>query len=98
MTNEAIVLNILSIDAWNEGEEDSPSWTWNNWHKVGSIDLEEFENLSCDSEVIQYFINEGYLIDGCEDSVTVEDDQYNIVVMDAENYRPLFAIEYGPAY
>ena len=93
---QSVLLKVLSIDAWND--EDSPSWTWNQWFFVGTIDLEDFENLSCDAEVIQYFINEGYLNDGVNDLVSVEDDGYNIVVMDAEDFRPLFAIEYGPAY
>jgi len=97
---QSVLLKVLSIDAWNEGDVDGYpyNWVWNQWFFVGTIDLEDFENLSCDAEVIQYFINEGYLNDGVNDLVSVEDDGYNIVVMDAEDFRPLFAIEYGPAY
>ena len=89
---ETPTINVLSIDAWADGED---GWTWNQWHKVGTCPL-----ATCDlphADLIAYMIEEGYLQDGAGDKVEVEDDQYNMVVLDAETREPLFALEYGPA-
>ena len=32
------MVNVLSIDAWADGED---GWAWNNWHKVGTVDLDD---------------------------------------------------------
>lgn len=85
-------INILSIDAWADGED---GWTWNQWHKVGSCPLS-----TCDlppADIIAFMIAEGYLQDGVESRVAVDDDQHNMVIVDAETREPLFALEYGPA-
>lgn len=85
-------INVLSIDAWADGED---SWTWNAWHKVGSCPL-----TTCDLEpaaIIQFMIDEGYLRPGTADRLEVDDDQYNMVIIDADTREPLFALEYGPA-
>ena len=87
-------LNILSIDAWAE----PGGWTWNNWFKIGTISKEDFEKLKTTRKVLKYMRDEGYLTDNSIGKCTVEDDQYNIVVCERSNWRPLIAIEYGPAY
>lgn len=83
-------VNVLSIDAWADGDD---GWTWNQWHKVGTAPL-----ATCDlqpAEVIAFMISEGYLRDGVADRVELEDDQYNLVIVDADTREPLFALEYG---
>jgi hypothetical protein len=87
-----LTINILSIDAWADGED---GWTWNNWHKVGTCAL-----ATCDlppADIIAFMIEEGYLRAGAAGLVEVEDDQFNMVIVDAETREPLFALEYGPA-
>lgn len=89
---EPETINVLSIDAWADGEG---GWTWNQWHKVGSCSL-----ATCDLEpaaIIQFMIDEGYLQAGAADRCEVDDDQYNMVIIDADTREPLFALEYGPA-
>jgi hypothetical protein len=89
---ETKTINVLSIDAWADGED---GWTWNNWHKVGTCAL-----ATCDlapAEIIAFMIAEGYLKPGAADRCRVDDDQYNMVILDAETSEPLFALEYGPA-
>lgn len=89
--SEEKMINVLSIDAWADGED---GWTWNNWHKVGTCPL-----ATCDlkpSEIIAYMIEEGYLKPDAATGCLVEDDQYNMVILDAETREPLFALEYGP--
>lgn len=88
--DETKTVNVLSIEAWADGED---SWTWNNWHKVGTAPL-----ATCDlppAEIIAFMIAEGYLHDGAADRVEVDDDQYNMVIIDADTLEPLFALEYG---
>ena len=90
MPEETTMINVLSIDAWADGED---GWTWNNWHKVGTCPL-----ATCDlkpAEIIAFMISEGYLRDGVAGRVEVEDDQYNMVILDIETREPLFALEYG---
>jgi hypothetical protein len=84
-------MKILSIDAW--ANEDG--WDWNNWWKVGEISKEEFESLDTDEKIIEWFCKDHVTF---ADLVDVEDDQYNVVIVDKSNRRPLFAIEYGPEY
>lgn len=90
--SEDKTINILSIDAWADGED---GWTWNQWHKVGSCPL-----TTCDlppADIIAYMIAEGYLGETAVGKVEVDDDQYNMVIVDADTREPLFALEYGPA-
>ena len=42
-------------------------------------------------------IEEGYLLPEAQTRCAVDDDQYNMVVVDKETREPLFALEYGPA-
>ena len=79
---------VLSIDAWREPE----GWTWNQWYLVGTVEL---ETLDSPRKVLSAMRNAGYLSDDSKGRVYLDDDQYNIVVCDRNNGRPLFAIEYG---
>lgn len=90
MADSEKMINVLSIDAWADGED---GWTWNNWHKVGTAPL-----ATCDlppAEIIAFMISEGYVQDGAASLVEVDDDQYNMVILDKDTREPLFALEYG---
>ena len=94
MTNEINETNVqtfpvLSIDAWAEPDG---GWTWNQWFNVGSIDLDLDAE---DRQIIQAMVNAGYLTSAALESAVVEDDDYNIVILDKETREPVFAIEYG---
>jgi hypothetical protein len=89
-------MKILSIDAWAGYEP--KTWDWNNWFKVGEISKEEFETLKTEKDYRFWFRNNGYTNTANKKKVTIDDDQYNIVVCNAKTLRPLFAIEYGPEY
>ena len=95
MTNETNETNVqtfpvLSIDAWAEPDG---GWTWNQWFNVGSIDLDLDAE---DRQIIQAMVNAGYLTALALESAVVEDDGYNLVIVDMETREPVFAIEYGP--
>ena len=87
-------MKILSIDAWKEND----GWTWNNWFKIGDIDKEEFEKLTTNRKTIKWFRDNDFLSEKSKGKVSVDDDQYNIVICEKSNGRPLYAIEYGPEY
>jgi len=87
-------MKILSIDAWRDGN----SWTWNQWYNVGTITKEELKALNSNRKILKYFRDNGYLSSLSTGKCSVEDDQYNVVICERSNGRPLFAIEYGPEY
>ena len=90
-------MNILSIDARRDGD----SSTWNAWYKCGTIDKATFEALEAKGTraILRYLRDEaGLLSDASKGRVSVEDDGYNVVIVDRNTREPLFAIEYGPHY
>lgn len=87
-------MKILSIDAWNTPE----GWAWNNWFHIGDISKDEFEKLTSNRKVLAWMRAEGYLSDWSKGRVAIEDDQYNLVIVDKNTYEPIFAIGYGPEY
>lgn len=87
------IVSVLSIDAWASGTDDEPSWDWNAWHKVGSVEVSICDRP--EAEILAYLVSEGYLGDAALTSCYVEDDQYNMVVCDRETHEPLYAIAYG---
>ena len=94
MTNETQTnlktLPVLSIDAWGNQQD---GYDWNQWFNVGTIDLDlDAENR----EIIRAMVNAGYLTKAGLDVAEVEDDGYNIVIVDKETREPVFAIEYLP--
>lgn len=84
-------MRILSIDAWRDGN----GWTWNNWHNVGDTENDTV-NLDSPRAVFQYLRERGYLSDYSKGRVALDDDGYNVVVIDRNTREPIFAIEYGP--
>jgi hypothetical protein len=86
-------MRILSIDTWAGDEEGT--WEWNNWFYIGDITKEEFETLDTDEKVLE-FMSIDYIRN--TELCGVEDNQYNIIITDKRDGRPLYAIEYGPEY
>lgn len=80
---------ILSIDAWADTEG---GWFWNAWHKVGEVEILDFAKFPTESALDLLFA-EGYLTK--TEGGAVEDDGYNLTIIDASTGEPLFAIEYG---
>ena len=81
-------MRILSIDAWRN---ECGGWDWNAWYKVGEIDAIPDTNR----KILSALREAGYLSDYSKGRVAVEDDGYNLVIMDKGTREPLFAIEYG---
>jgi len=88
-------MKILSIDAWADG---ACGWTWNNWFHVGNIETEQFDALNTNRRILAWFRANGFITEASKGKVSVEDDGYNLVVIDRSNRMPLFAIEYGIEY
>jgi hypothetical protein len=80
---------VLSIDAWGNPDD---GYYWNQWFNVGTIDIDiNAENR----DTICAMIDAGYLKPASIDLAAVEDDDYNLVIVDKKTGEPLFAIEYG---
>ena len=86
-------MKILSVDAW-AGDEPG-SWDWNQWFHVGDISTKDFDKMKSNREYIKYFRDEGYITDYSKGKVGIDDDGYNIVLIEKGTRRPLYAIEYG---
>jgi hypothetical protein len=88
---EPKTIRVLSIDAW--GGTEPHSWEWNNWHCVGNAPLEV-----CDMKpraLLRWMREAGFLSDHSKGRCAIENDQYNIVIVDRHTCEPLFALEYG---
>lgn len=85
-------MRILLIDACNNED----GWQWNAWYKVGEISKGEFERIELEGGFLNLFIFNGYVDE--KYPLEIEDDGYNIVVIDKETGEPLYAIEYGCEY
>jgi hypothetical protein len=81
---------ILSIDAWRECDG---GYTWNAWYDAGDIDADAIHWNA--RKILKYFRDNGYLTEKSAGKCAIDDDQYNIVIVERSTRRPLFAIEYG---
>jgi len=88
-------MKVLSIDAWGNKKE---GYEWNNWFTVGEISKEDFENLKTDKDIAIWFCENGFTVNSDMRQIIIEDDQYNIIIVEKKTGQPLFAIEYGPEY
>lgn len=78
---------ILSIDAWGNPDE---GYEWNQWFDVGTVEL----NIDSPANVILKTMSESGFIRNPELG-DVEDDGYNLVIVNKETREPVFAIVYG---
>jgi hypothetical protein len=72
-------------------------WEWNYWNTVAEISVEQFESFKSDRQTIKFVRNElGLLSEHSKGRVKViDDDGYNLLIVDKANNMPLFCIEYG---
>jgi hypothetical protein len=85
-------MRVLSIDAWGNNEG---GYEWNSWCCVGNISVEDFDGLTTDKYVADWFYRNGFTTTSDLRKVSIEDDQYNIVILERKTQRPLYAIEYN---
>ena len=81
---------VLSIDAWGN---ETDGYEWNQWFNVGSIDI---DLDAANHDIIRAMVDAGYLTSAALESAEVEDDGFNIVIVDKETQEPVYAIEYMP--
>lgn len=84
-------MRILSIDAWR----DPDGWQWNNWHSVGEFPNTLADTLDKPRALFSWLRENGYLSAESRGRVALDDDQYNVVIIDKDTREPLFALEYG---
>ena len=78
---------VLSIDAWGNQED---GYEWNSWHNVGTIELDSIED---NTSIVRVMYRQGFITD--MRLADIEDDEWNIVIVDKATREPVFAIEYG---
>lgn len=88
-------MKILSIDAWGNNKD---GYEWNAWYKIGTIDKAVFESLDTNRKILKYMRDNDFLSEQSKGILSIEDDQYNVVICRKSNRKPLIAIEYGPEY
>ena len=91
-THTSITFPVVEIDAWAGDEEGS--WDWNSWSYVGHLEI-DLDLPHCYEDVVRLLVSRGFLREDCADQVEVEDDGFNLVVVDKETREPCFAVEYG---
>lgn len=82
--------HVLSIDAWRGIEG---GWDWNSWDIVGAAPVETMHYTP--RRLLAWMRSEGYLAARSKGRVAVQDDGYNLTIIDRRNGCPLYAIEYG---
>ena len=83
-------LTLLSIDAWKSTEG---GWDWNDWHKVGTVPATTLDLTP--RRLFKFLREAGYLSANSVGRVARDDDGYNVVIMEKDTRRPVYAIEYG---
>jgi hypothetical protein len=78
---------VLSIDAWGNPDE---GYEWNNWFNVGNVTLDIDANKQA---ILEAMHKAGFITNATGGDV--DDDGYNLVIVDKATTEPLFAIEYG---
>jgi len=82
-------LRILSVDA--RADSEPKTWYWNMWTNCGSITP---DCLNWSTRKLLKWLREENYINGGQGKVTIDDDGYNLVIIDRQTLEPLFAIEY----
>jgi hypothetical protein len=94
MSTGSKIASVLSIDAWADGPEEDRGWTWNAWYKIGTCDLDTLPQATGE-DTLSWLISEGFATEEARNACEIEDDQYNLVMVDRETREPLIAIAYG---
>lgn len=78
---------LLSIDAWR----DECGWTWNNWFRIESDIYLSPESTT--RQILAFARRNGWITDDSKGRVTIDDDGYNLVILDKNTREPLLAFE-----
>jgi hypothetical protein len=95
MRQDKTKYKILSIDAWRSGTKEEPSWDWNNWYIINTYHESEYGELTEETALLCFADKLVISLDELKTKAYINDDQYNLVLMDKLDHRPLYAIEYG---
>ncbi len=83
---------VLSIDAWGNQED---GYEWNSWHKIGTIECD----INNQDSVISALVAANIIhADAWVNHGDIEDDGYNLVIVNRSTREPVFAVEYGSKF
>lgn len=75
----------------NEGKQ----WTWNNWHQVSTFYESEYGKLTEESAKQCFAVKLSGSVEHLEAKFEIDDDGYNLVLINKTDRMPVYAIEYG---
>ena len=84
---------VLSIDAWRDC---GGGWSWNAWYRTSVTLPAGVANLS-PRRFLRLLRTEGLLSARSAGKVALDDDGYNLTVINRHTREPLFALAYGDA-
>jgi hypothetical protein len=85
-------IRVLNVSAY----KDDGYWNWNYWNTVAEITKEQFLALKSDRQTIKFVRDElGLLSEHSKGKIAVDDDGYNVTIVQKSNNMPIFALEYG---
>lgn len=90
--NGFIKTRLLSIDAWRDPDG---GWYWNNWFTIEEGVFFKPEVLDSPRMLLAYCRKAGWLTAESAGRCAVEDDQFNVTVLDKNTREPLIAFCYG---
>ena len=89
--NKLECLNCSNTFDENEGKH----WTWNNWFNISTYYESEYGNLTEESAKKCFADKLSGTVKQLEEKFEIEDDGYNLVLIDKTNKMPIYAVEYG---
>lgn len=91
MKNEIYTkFRLLSIDAWR----DDVGWSWNNWYSLEQ-DIFILESELTARKILSMLRKWNYLNDNSKGKLAIDDDGYNINIINKDTFEPIFALCYG---
>lgn len=81
---------VLSIDAWRDC---GGGWTWNSWYRIGFAPL-AWADLK-PRAMLRRMRDAGIITASSAGRVAVDDDGYNVVVVERGTREPVIALAYG---
>ena len=88
---EFIRCDLLSIDAWRECEG---GWTWNSWQTIEE-GIYFGEDCLTPRKILAALRKCDYLTAASKGKLAIDDDGYNITIINKDTYEPLLALCYG---
>lgn len=87
---------VKCLDCSHEfNSKEGKQWTWNDWRYVSTFYESEYGNLTEESAKHCFADKLSGTVKQLEEKFEIDDDGYNLVLIDKTDKMPVYAIEYG---